>query len=273
MIENPTKARSHTSESTASPPVTGRVARVRDYWNNHIHDLAITTHPIGTKGFFEELEQYRFEKLEYLPRVVNFAGFRRMQLLEVGCGVGTDLVQFAKGGALVTGIDLAEHSIDLCQQNLAVNGIQADVQVMDGERMVFPDDAFDVVYAHGVLQYTPDPHGMLSEIHRVLKPSGTAIMMVYNRYSWLNGMSKIMRVGLEHDDAPAFRTFSRREFEVLLQSFRRFQITPERFPVPSRLHRGWKGILYNRLFVPAFNLLPRRLIRPFGWHLMATATK
>jgi 2-polyprenyl-3-methyl-5-hydroxy-6-metoxy-1,4-benzoquinol methylase len=92
------------------------VARVRDYWNTHIHDLAITTHPIGTKGFFEELEQYRFEKLDYLPRLVSFEGFQGTNLLEVGCGVGSDLVRFAKGGAVVTGIDLSEQAVDLCRQ-------------------------------------------------------------------------------------------------------------------------------------------------------------
>lgn len=256
----------------ASPPVD-TLGRVRDYWNTHIHDLAITTHPIGTKEFFEELHQYRFEKLNYLPRLVNFEGFRRMSLLEVGCGVGTDLVRFAQGGALVTGIDLSEQAVDLCRQNLAVHGVPGDVQVMDGEHMAYPDNAFDVVYAHGVLQYTPDPHAMITEIYRVLKPGGTAVLMVYNRYSWLNGMSKMMRVGLEHDDAPAFRTFARGEFQAMLQPFTHVRIIPERFPVPSRLHRGWKALLYNHLFVPGFHILPRRVVRPLGWHLMAIATK
>ncbi len=144
---------------------------------------------------------------------------------------------------------------------------------MDGEQMAYSENAFDVAYAHGVIQYSPDPHAMITEIYRVLKPGGTAILMVYNRYSWLNGMSRMMRVGLEHDDAPAFRTFSRREFQALLQPFERFRIIPERFPVPSRLHHGWKALLYNRFFVPGFNILPRRLTRPLGWHLMATATK
>ena len=272
MIAHPMGAARLTSALDTSRSVDA-VARVRDYWNTHIHDLAITTHPIGTKGFFDELEQYRFEKLDYLPRLINFQGFRGMSLLEVGCGVGTDLVRFAKGGAVVTGIDLSEQAVDLCRQNLAVNGVQGDVQVMDGEQMAYPENAFDVAYAHGVIQYTLDPHAMITEIYRVLKPGGTAILMVYNRYSWLNGMSKMMRVGLEHDDAPAFRTFSRREFQALLQPFQRFRIIPERFPVPSRLHHGWKALLYNRFFVPGFNILPRWLTRTLGWHLMATATK
>lgn len=261
-----------TSTLQASPPAD-RLTRVRDYWNTHIHDLAVATHPIGTKGFFEELDQYRFEKLDYLPRIVDFHGFRGESLLEVGCGAGIDLVRFARGGALVTGIDLSEQAVDLCHRNLAVNGVQGNVHVMDGEHMSYPDNTFDVVYAHGVLQYTPDPYAMISEIHRVLKPGGTAILMVYNRYSWLNAMSKLMRVGLEHDDAPVFRTFSRREFQAMLRPFKHFRIIPERFPVPSRLHHGWKAFLYNRLFVPGFNLLPRRVVRPLGWHLMAIATR
>lgn len=261
-----------TPPGLASLPVDP-LDRVRDYWNSHIHDLAITTHPIGTPGFFDELDRYRFEKLDYLPRLVPFAGFRGMRLLEVGCGAGIDLVRFAQGGAHITGIDLSEQAVALCRKNLAVHGVQGEVEVMNGERMAYPANAFDVVYAHGVLQYTPDPHAMIAEIHRVLRPGGSAILMVYNRYSWLNAMATLMRVGLEHEDAPAFRTVTRREFEAMLQPFDRFHIIPERFPVPSRLHRGWKALLYNRLFVPGFHLLPRRLVRPLGWHLMAFATK
>jgi SAM-dependent methyltransferase len=271
--DNAVKATLQDSRSQNALPTEGKLKDVRAYWNTRIHDLSVTTQPVGTKAFFDELEDYRFDKLEYLPRLVNFAGYRGVRLLEVGCGVGTDLVRFAKGGALVTGIDLAEQAVELCRRNLAANGVSGAVQVMNGERMTYADSTFDVVYAHGVLQYTADPHVMVREIHRVLKPGGHAIVMVYNRYSWLSFMSRLSHVDLEHDDAPVFAMFSRQEFEALLQSFRFFKITPERFPVPSRLHQGWKAVVYNQLFVPAFNLIPRPLIRSLGWHLMATATK
>jgi SAM-dependent methyltransferase len=261
------------SRSENALPIGGKLGEVRAYWNTRIHDLSVTTQPVGTKAFFDELEDYRFDKLEYLPRIVNFAGYRGMRLLEVGCGVGTDLVRFAKGGALVTGIDLAGQAVKLCRRNLAANGVSGVIQIMNGEQMTYADSTFDVVYAHGVLQYTPDPDAMVKEIHRVLKPDGQAIVMVYNRYSWLSFMSRLSHVDLEHDDAPVFGMFSRREFEALLQGFRFFKITAERFPVPSRLHQGWKAVVYNQLFVPAFNLIPRPLIRSLGWHLMARATK
>ena len=248
--------------------------RVRDYWNKHIHDLAIVKNPVGTKGFFADLDAYRFEKLNYLPRLVDFGGFRGKALLEVGCGAGIDLVRFAKGGARVTGVDLSETAIELAKKNFAHAGVHGDLDVMDGESLAFPDAHFDAVYAHGVLQYTENPVQMVREMFRVLKPGGQAIFMVYNRFSWLRLMSLVANVGLEHEDAPVLRVYSIAEFKRLLSPFSRARIEVERFPVKSRLHgSGIKGRLYNTVFVSAFNAIPRPIVRPFGWHIMAFATK
>jgi hypothetical protein len=107
----------------------------------------------------------------------------------------------------------------------------------------------------------------------VLKPGGTAIFMVYNRISWLNALSKVMKVKLEHEDAPCLRTFSIGEFTALLAPFGEIRIVPERFPVKSRLHGGWKGVVFNTCFVGTFNALPRSWVRRFGWHLMAFCRK
>src|SRR5688572_7609687 len=117
---------------------------IRDYWNERIHDLEIARHPVGTKKFFEELDAYRFEKLDYLPRVVDFTAYRGKKLLEVGCGVGIDLARFARGGANTTGIDLAQVSIDLAGKNFAFQRVTGNLQVMDGEHLEFDNESFDV---------------------------------------------------------------------------------------------------------------------------------
>ncbi|MDZ7295439.1 MAG: methyltransferase domain-containing protein [candidate division KSB1 bacterium] len=249
------------------------IEEIRQYWNSHIHDLEVVRHEVGTLGFFEDLDEYRFDKLRYLPRLVDFSGFAGKRLLEVGCGAGVDLVRFARGGAIVTGIDLAEQSIALTKQNFALRGLSGEFLVMNGEAMDFADNSFDVVYAHGVLQYTADAGKMIREIYRVLKPGGEAIMMVYNRHSWLRLLSKVMHVALEHEDAPVLRVFSAGEFRKLLEGFRQVRLVCERFPVRTRLHGGVKGLLYNWLFVPAFSVLPKPLIRWSGWHIMAFARK
>jgi ubiquinone/menaquinone biosynthesis C-methylase UbiE len=204
---------------------------------------------------------------------VDFSAYWGKTLLEVGCGVGIDLVRFARAGAIVTGIDLSETAINLAGQNFEQCRQNADLHVMNGECMQFTDNMFDVVYAHGVLQYTADTEKMIAEIHRVLKPGGEAILMVYNRHSWLNLMRRMTRVPLEHEDAPVLKKFSIRELRQLLRPFCSYRIIPERFPVRTRLHSGWKARLYNDVIVATFNLLPRAWIKPFGWHLMAFAVK
>ena len=248
-------------------------AAVRDYWNRHIHDLEITTHPVGSPGFFADLDQYHFEKLHHLPRLVGFENYRGRAVLEVGCGAGTDLVRFARGGAVVTGVDLSASAIALARQNFEQQGVQADLREADGERLPFDDAAFDLVYAHGVVQYTANDRRLVEECRRVLKPGETAIVQVYNRISWLNALSKLMKVPLEHEDAPVLRKYSASELRALLKDFRDVRIVEERFPVKSRLHGGWKGVLFNTFFVGTFNALPRSLVRRFGWHLLAFCRK
>jgi SAM-dependent methyltransferase len=247
--------------------------RVREYWNHHIHDLEITRHPIGSRGFFDDLDQYHFEKLHHLLRLVPFDGYAGRKVLEVGCGAGTDLARFARGGAIVTGVDIAESAIELARTNFRQQGLHGTFEVADGERLPFPEASFDLVYAHGVVQYTAHPGQLVDECRRVLKPGGEAIFQVYNRWSWLNALSKLMKVGLEHEDAPVLLKLTIGEFGRLLEGFRDVRIVPERFPVKSRLHGGWKGAVYNRLFVGSFNALPRTLVRRFGWHLIAFCRK
>lgn len=251
------------------PPVVPSQHAVRQYWEAHIHDLDITRYPVGSPGFFADLEQYHFEKLHHLHRLVPFSEFRGRRVLEVGCGAGTDLIQFARNGAMVTGVDLAASAIQLASANVRFAGLRARLAVGDGEALPFRERSFDLVYAHGVVQYTTNGQRLVDECRRVLKPGGQAIFQVYNRISWLNALSRVTKVDLEHADAPVLRKYSIGEFRALLTSFSRVRLVPERFPVRTRLHGGLKGTLYNTCFVGAFNALPRALVRRFGWHLLA----
>ena len=248
-------------------------SHVRDYWNAHIHDLDVSAHAPGTREFFADLDQYHFEKLHHLPRLIDFAGYAGQTVLDVGCGAGTDLARFVKGGAIGAGVDLSPSAVALARENLRQQGLAADLREADGERLPFPDDAFDLVFAHGVVQYTGDDRALVDECRRVLKPGGTAVFQVYNRISWLNALSKVMKVPLEHEDAPVLKRYSAAEFRALLTGFGTVRIVEERFPVKSRLHGGWKGVLFNTMFVGTFNALPRAWVRRFGWHLLAFCTK
>jgi ubiquinone/menaquinone biosynthesis C-methylase UbiE len=257
--------------SPAGAPSLSRRAQVRAYWTHHIHDLELSKHPVGSSGFFADLEEYRFDKLRYLDALIRSTAPAGKKVLEVGCGTGIDLARFAALGAEVTGVDFSPKAIDLARAHFRQRGLPGALEVMDATALAFPDRTFDLAYAHGVLQYASDPAAIVREMHRVLKPGGLAVLQVYNARSWLRLTSRLTGVPLEHEGAPVFTLYTAAEFRRLLRPFRRVDLSYERFPVKTRLHRGVKAFLYNQVFVGAFNALPRAVVRRLGWHLIAKA--
>lgn len=254
-------------------PEGSRKDEVRDYWNVHVQTWKVSTHAPGTAEFFREIEDYRFEKLHYLPRRVNYAGYAGQRVLDIGCGLANDTSRFAKGGALVTGVDLSPRAIELSRLNFQQRGLQGDFAVMDGEQLDFPDASFDVVYCHTVLHFTPDPGRMIDEAWRVLKPGGTAILMTVNCRSWMNVMRHVMKVEIDHLDSPVYHRIDYPRFRRMLDRFAQVTLVSERFPVATRVHSGLKARLFNGVFVGGFNSLPRRFTERSGHHLLGLCRK
>lgn len=247
--------------------------KVINYWALKVHDLEMTHSEPGSSQFFNDLEGYHFGKLDYLKKLIPFGDFSGKKVLEVGCGVGFDLARFARGGAFVTGIDVSPKAIELARRHFEMSGLHGDLRVMSGDDISFDDGAFDLVYCHGVINYAPDDKAMVEEIYRVLKPHGKAILMVFNRISWFNFMMMTMKTEPAHYDAPVFKLYSVGEFKNLLSKFTIEKTVIERFPVKTERYEGLKALLFNKIFVGAFNLFPRFLTSSFGWHIICFVRK
>jgi len=172
-------------------------ARVREFWQQHPCGTKFTDAEIGTLEFFERTEAYRYEKEWHIPAAAGFAAARGLKVLEIGCGIGTDGAQFAKAGADYTGVDLTDAAIELARQRFALSGLPGKFHVSDAENLDFVDESFDLVYSHGVLHHTPDIEAAVAEIHRVLKPGGRALVMLYHRgsYNYRIGIRVLRRAG------------------------------------------------------------------------------
>jgi 2-polyprenyl-3-methyl-5-hydroxy-6-metoxy-1,4-benzoquinol methylase len=134
----------------------------------------------ATREFFDAVEHHRYtEYAPWMPEVMGFNEFANARLLEVGCGMGTDLLQFARGGARVTGVDLTPRSIEITRKHFELYGQTGHFAITDGEELPFAAESFDVVYSNGVLHHTPDTRAAVGEIHRVLRPGGLARVMLY----------------------------------------------------------------------------------------------
>jgi len=171
--------------------------RVRVFWQAHPCGTKFSDAEIGTPEFFARVEAHRYEKEWHIPTAADFANTRGLRVLEIGCGMGTDGAQFAKAGADYTGVDLTNAAVELARKRFEVSGLKGEFRVADAERLDFPDKSFDLVYSHGVLHHTPDIEAAVREIHRVLKPGGRAIVMLYHlgSYNYRIGIRVLRRAG------------------------------------------------------------------------------
>jgi ubiquinone/menaquinone biosynthesis C-methylase UbiE len=242
---------------------------VRDFWNRNVCQVSfIKTPEIGSRAFFEESEALRYRyHYHLLPLFDQLAQqYPGGQLLEVGCSMGTDLLQLARRGFSVTGIDLTETGIELAKQRFALYGYAADLRVGDAEKLMFKDGTFEVVYSFGVLHHTPDTEKAVREVWRVVREGGTAVVMLYHRHSLNYIAHQLLAIpadGSRSDPVPIARTYSRGGARELFAQFSEVHVD-----VDYLFGTGW-GVV-NRL-MPAS--LHRFLGRHIGWHLMIRAVK
>ena len=171
--------------------------RVRAFWQAHPCGSKFADAEPGSPKFYEAVEAHRYAKEWHIPAAADFASSSGLRVLEIGCGLGTDGAQFAKAGADYTGVDLTEAAVDLARKRFAVSALPGTFKLADAENLEFENESFDLVYSHGVLHHTPNTARAVSEIWRVLRPGGRALVMLYHRdsYNYRVNISVLRRAG------------------------------------------------------------------------------
>ena len=246
--------------------------KVHDHW---------ATETCGTRGidssdrvhFFADLEAERYQLEPYIRTFARFERGAGKDVLEIGVGAGTDHVQWARAGANLSGIDLTQEGVDLARERLALEGLDSNLQVANAESLPFDDDSFDIVYSYGVLHHSPNTAGCIREVHRVLRPGGTALIMVYNLYSWaaLNlwalqcaAKGKPFRSPrqaiFDHMESPGTKAYTRAEVLDLMSDFD-IQSVEAALQGGDLLHMRRSAKYQSPIFAAAFALYPRWLVR------------
>jgi ubiquinone/menaquinone biosynthesis C-methylase UbiE len=261
--------------------------RAREQWGQDpCGAIHAREHEFGTREFFDTVERHRYtEYAPWMPRVMGFDKFRDARLLEIGCGMGTDLLQFARGGACCTGIDLTPRSIEITRHRFRLYDADGAFIISDGEHLPFPDERFDVVYSNGVLHHTPDTAGAIREVHRVLRPGGTAKVMLYHRNSWNYWLDIVLRRGVlradflrgrsvaeimsrfvefsDHDARPLVKVYSRKQARKLFRLFKDVRVEVEQL---TRAELRFLSPLVSESML-------QKLRKRIGWNIIITANK
>lgn len=244
---------------------------------------------MGTREYFDEVERRKYFVEPHIPGFAQFERWEGKRVLEIGCGIGTDTMNFARAGAQVTGVDLSEESLSVARRRAAVFDLEERITFhqADAEHLSesVPVEPFDLVYSFGVLHHTPHPPNAIREIRKYMAPDSVLKMMVYNRYSWKvlwillkfghGAFWKLDELIARHSEAqtgcPVTYSYSRQTVRDLLPGFAIDAMKVDHiFPysIPEYKRHQYRKVWYFRALPgPLF----RRLEQTLGWHLCVDA--
>lgn len=259
------------------------VQAVYDYWDSHTLGFQYVTDATiepGSAAFFEHIRPwmnpYKFPWI--MTRIERESALLQgKHLLEIGCGMGYDSLEFLKRGVRVTATDLTANAVKMTRRHFDVAGVQAEaIQTANALDLPFEDNQFDAVWANGVLHATGDTVRAIQEARRVLKPGGRAIIShFYRKPSWMYWLHRIGRENIEYkeEDPPVNEFYSEREILAMFDGFDIVEAVQDHYRALPVRRDGLKAALYTYGFKPLYNLIPEPLAKKLAYKLSVTAVK
>jgi 2-polyprenyl-3-methyl-5-hydroxy-6-metoxy-1,4-benzoquinol methylase len=267
------------------------VADVQRYWDARPCNIRHSPKPVGSREYFDEVEARKYFVEPHIPAFAEFERWRGKRVLEVGCGIGTDSINFARAGAQLTAVELSNESLRIAAQRADVMGVVDRIRFVQANAeelsATLTDERYDLVYSFGVVHHTPRPDRALAAMRNLVGPGGTLKLMVYHRRSWkvfsivaAEGRGRFWKADeliAEHSEAqtgcPVTFSYSRREARELVEDsgFRVQELRVDHvFPYRVRDY-----VSYRYVKEPYFRWMPEAFFRAFerrlGWHLLVTA--
>ena len=259
------------------------VRSVHDYWNTHTLGFQYVTDDSiepGSPEFFAHIQPwmnpYKFPWI--MERIEGESGLLKgKHLLEVGCGMGFDSLEFLKRGVRVTATDLTPNAVELTQKHFKIEDVHAeDVRTANALDLPFADEMFHAVWANGVLHATGNTQKAINEVQRVLKPGGRAIIShFYRKPSWMYALHRWGRENIEYkeEDPPVNEFYTEQEILAMFSGYQVIEAVQEHYRALPVRRDGLKANLYKYGFKPAYNLIPEPFAKRLAYKYSITAIK
>ncbi len=269
---------------------------IRRFWGAMPCGVVSSPQPVDSHGFFAETARHRFEihtdwDRAFLKDAIRFQEHKNKKVLEIGCGIGVDGLQWALAGNRYFGLDYNFPSCKITRNRFQDAGREGAFSNGDAENLPFADGSFDLIYSFGVLHHTPATEKAVEEVYRCLRPGGLAIIMLYYKWSAMvfgdillgrglrqgalwkaGGIGPLISKYTEWDSQtetsvnPLTRVFSKREARKMFRPFRNIEM---------ELHYLWPGHFgpLRRLALLLPSSVQHNLHRVLGWNLIIRAVK
>lgn len=266
---------------------------VRGFWNHSPCNIFHSPLPVGTFDYFNQVENRKYFVESHIPEFAGFhpnwwrqTGWFTREILEIGCGIGTDTISFARNGSIITAVDLSERSLDIAKKRAKIFGYDAVIKFYKANveelSLVIPEKKYNLIYSFGVLHHTPNPSKALEQIKTFMDEKSELRIMVYAKWSykvlWMIlkyrsfDLDKIIPMYSEaQTGCPVTYAYSKKQARELLKDFDILSIKKDHI-FPYKIE-DYKKYRYNKEWY--FKIMPKFIFkwleRTFGWHLLIVA--
>jgi len=251
------------------------VEDVKEYWDRRPCNVRHSKRALATREYFDEVETRRYFVEPHIPGFAQFKRWKGKKVLEVGCGIGTDAVNFARAGALYTGVELSQASLDLAKKRFEIFGLHGNFVLCNAEQLshFFSTGTFDLVYAFGVIHHTPDQRAVTEEIRKVIREDGEFRCMLYAKNSWKQIM---IDEGFDQPEAqancPIATVYTLKMIRELFSGLFGLVSVEQTHIFPYVIE---KYVRFDYEWQPWFREMPREMFqaleRSLGWHYLVVA--
>lgn len=265
------------------------IEKVQVFWDRNPCNIRHSPAKVGTKKYFDEVEKRKYFIEPHIPKFAQFEKWKGKKVLEIGCGIGTDTINFARAGANVTAIELSRKSLNLAEKRAKVYGLEKRIKfyLANAEELskVVSVEPYDLIYSFGVIHHTPYPEKVIKEIKKYTHENTLIKLMIYHRYTWKvlwillkfgkGAYWKLDKLIAKYSEAatgsPVTYIYSKNQAQKLLKGFKILNISVDHiFPysIPEYTKYRYKKVWYFRYLPKEFF---RWLEKHFGWHILISA--
>jgi SAM-dependent methyltransferase len=266
------------------------IEKVQAFWNARPCNIRHSPKPVGTREYFDEVEKRKYFVESHIPGFAEFAKWKGKKVLEIGCGIGTDTINFARAGAQVSVIELSDESMKVAKQRAELFGLSDRITFTSGNAERLPElirpQPFDLVYSFGVIHHSPHPETIVEHVRRnYMGPNSEFRMMVYAKACyklfWIMKEENVWDMGRADEliaksseaqsGCPVTYSYTYDEARRLLNGFdvidmRKAHIFTWDIPTYKRYEfkkdEVWAGVNDQQL---------AELEKELGWHLLITS--
>lgn len=258
------------------------IKKVEEFWDNRPCNIKHSDKPIGTKDYFDEVEKRKYFVEPHIKEFADFNKWKGKKVLEIGCGIGTDSINFAKSGADLTCVELSSNSLELCKKRFDVYGYKAKFILCDATEIdkFLKNEKFDLIYSFGVIHHSPNPEDIMKSIKNLCHENTEIRVMVYSLFSYktleswfkhgwkfkFNIRKSIQYYAEAQLGCPVAFTYNKKELYELFDGFEILNIKKSHiFPyvIKDYINKVYKKRWFFRILPNnIFNWLETKL----GWH-------